>query len=132
MVALVELRDGEPERVPAVLYRHTHGLPASDLVGDFEVAAAAAGPGAITCACEGDCCREDPGSRRVDFTIAMAGDATKISTLDSQEVAAGVVLVPVEGKPETGDLDLGRAYFPSACAEPAQYEWLFGRTTPAP
>lgn len=109
----------KPERVPAVLYRHTHGLPASDLVGDFEVAAAAAGPGAITCACEGDCCREDPGSRRVDFTIAMAGDATKIPALDSQEVAAG-------------DLDLGRAYFPSACAEPAQYEWLFGRTTPAP
>jgi len=128
-VALIELREGALEPVPALLYRHTVSLAASDKIGDFELAAASAGPGAVECDCAGDCCGEQPGSRKVDFTIAMAGDATEIPTLDSQDSVQDIALVAVEGKPEIGDLALVRAYLPDACAEPAQYEWLFGRTT---
>lgn len=132
MAALVELRNGAPEPIPAVLYRHTSSLPASDVIGDFELGAADAGAGAISCACEGDCCGEEPGSRRVDFAIAMAGDATEIPTMESQEAVQDIELVAVEGKPETGELALVRAFFPADCAAPPQHEWLFGRTTPAP
>lgn len=129
MVALVELRDGALEPVPAVLYRYTEGLPTSDTVGDFQLAAAPAGPGEVECPCEGDCCLEQPGSRKIDFTIALAGDATVIPTLESETSLEDIELVAVEGKPETGELALVRAHFPSACAAPAQFEWLFGRST---
>ena len=130
MVALVELRDGALEPVPAVLYRHTQGLPAGDMIGAFELAATDAGAGAITCECEGDCCGDVPGSRRVDFAIAMAGDATDLPTMESQDEVQDIEIVAVEGKAETGELALVRAFVPSDCAEAPQHEWLFGRTTP--
>ena len=130
MVALVELRDGALEPVPAVLYRHTQGLPAGDMIGAFELAATDAGAGAISCECEGDCCGDVPGSRRVDFAIAMAGDATDLPTMESQDEVQDIEIVAVEGKAETGELALVRAFVPSDCAEAPQHEWLFGRTTP--
>ncbi len=128
MVALVELVGGAPEAVPAVLYRHTQALPTSDVVGAFELVAAAASPGVIECACEGDCCREQPGSRQLDFTLVVAGEATAIPTLESQQAIQGIDLGGVEGSPDTGQLSLVRAFVPSACLEPPQYEWLFART----
>nr|WP_293176176.1 hypothetical protein [Nannocystis sp.] len=126
-VALVDLVDGAPRVVPAVLYRHTHALPASDLVEGFELKAAAAKPGLIECACEGDCCREDPGSRQLDFTMVISGDASNIPTLESQQAVQGLDVGGIEGRPETGELALVRSFFPSACLEAPQYEWLFAR-----
>lgn len=126
-IALVELEEGQPAVVPTLLFRRTHTLPVSDVVGDFELSTTAvAAPGPVACDCESDCCREDPGSRILDFILTVAEEPLKLAPLESEQGVMGLPLGEIEGAKATGQLGLVRAFFPSECGALPEFEWIFG------
>lgn len=124
-IALIELTDSALAVAPTLLFRRTHTLPVADAAGNFELAAAAAGPGPVACDCESDCCREDPGSRILDFTIKVAEEPLKLAPLESEQGVMGLPLGKIEGAKSTGQLGLVRAFFPNECGGLPEFEWIF-------
>lgn len=124
-VLIRRLVEGEPVAVPSMLYRLSGGLDVVDEVGDFSLTAALAGDGTITCPCEGgsECCREQPGTRDVQFTVALAGEefmGEPLQAEQSQELKLD------DAEPGlTAGISLVRSHFPSECAAPAVHEWVF-------
>lgn len=125
-VRIQRLVDGEPLIVPSMLYRLVGMLDVVDEVGgDFSLTAAEAGQGTIKCPCDGDgdCCRDAPGTRDVQFTVTIDGAefaGEPLMAEQSQEVKLG------EGEGEnSAGISLVRSHFPSECAAPGVFEWVF-------
>lgn len=123
-VVIRRVVDGEPLTVPSMLYRLSGVLDVVDEVDeDFALAAALAGEGTIKCPCEGDCCRDAPGTRDVQFTATIDGAefaGEPLMAEQSQELKLG------EGEGEnSAGISLVRSHFPSECGAPGVFEWVF-------
>lgn len=120
---------GQPEPLPRFLYRHTASLPATDLAGPFSLTGELVGPGALTCPCDGDCCDDPPGTRRLRFLAALHMAEIEVPVVDPGTVVPAFVFGTPEGDELFGDLALVRSHVPVACDEPAEHEWIL-RVTP--
>jgi hypothetical protein len=123
-LAVVRRAAGVDEPVPRFMYRHASALPATDTIGDFALTGASAGPGALTCPCDGDCCLEPPGTRRVRFTAARDKWEVEVPPIEPGDVVAAFDLAVVEGDDLHATLGLVNARVPSACAAPQRHEWI--------
>src|SRR5690606_24548172 len=81
-ITLARVHNGQPAPLPALLYRYTESLPHTDVHGPFSLTGELHGPGAITCPCDGDCCDENPGSRRLRFLAALYGAEIEAPPVD--------------------------------------------------
>ncbi|WP_096332130.1 hypothetical protein [Nannocystis exedens] len=122
-LAVVGLRRGQPEPVPKFMYRFTGAVPHTDPVGPFALTGAPHGPGAITCPCAGDCCREPPGARRLRFIAALWNAEIESPPVDPGATIPLFAFGTPEGDDLYGDLSLARADVPGDCDAP-RYEWL--------
>lgn len=123
-LALVRRDGGVEEPVPRFMYRHSEALPASDTVGSFTLAGEPAGPGAIACPCDDDCCGEPPGSRRVRFTAAREQWAVEVPPIHPGDEVPAFALGTLEGDDLMATVGLVAAVVPAACAAPARFEWI--------
>lgn len=123
-LAVVRRAGGVEEPVPRFLYRHGAALPATDEVGTFSFTGASAGPGTLACACDGDCCLEPPGTRRVRFTAAREQWEVEVPPIDPGDIVPAFALGVVEGDDLLATIALVNALVPSACAAPPRYEWI--------
>jgi hypothetical protein len=123
-VRIQRLVEGEPSIVPSMLYRLSGMLDVVDEIGDeFSLAAASAGEGTIKCPCDGDCCRDAPGTRDVQFTVTIGGTEFTGEPLMAEQSQA-VKLGEDKGENSAG-ISLVRSHFPSECAAPGVFEWVF-------
>lgn len=120
-VVLRRLEGGQAEVVPSLLFRISSALDVVDTVGEFSLAAASAGPGTIACPCEGDCCRESPGTRDVQFTVTVDGEQFMAEPLMAEQAQE----VPLGDEANIAGISLVRSHFPSECSALAAYEWVF-------
>lgn len=128
-IALTGLHDGTPGPVPTFLYRYTESLPHTDVHGPFALTGQLHGPGAITCPCDGDCCDEQPGSRRLRFTASLFGGEIGAPPVEPGATVPLFAFGDPEGGDLFGDISLVRAHVSADCSAPARHEWLL-RVTP--
>ncbi|MDC0723304.1 hypothetical protein [Nannocystis bainbridge] len=122
-LAVLGLRRGQPEPVPKFMYRHAAAVPHGDDLGPFGLTAVPHGPGAIACACDGDCCDGPPGDRRLRFIAALWNAEIESGPVDPGATIPLFAFGTPEGDDLYGDLSLVRARVPSDCGA-AGYEWL--------
>lgn len=123
-VVLRKVDDGVPSVVPGALYRLASGLDVTDEIDGFALTAAEGSMGPVHCPCEGDCCRDEPGSRFLDFTVDVGGELFMAQPLEAEQ-AQTVPLGVVEDKPNAAVISLVRAHYPSDCAALPTFEWVF-------
>ncbi|MDC0674935.1 hypothetical protein [Nannocystis radixulma] len=123
-VSLVGLREGQPEPVPKFIYRYTETLPRNDVLGPFELVGILHGPGELSCPCDGDCCAEQPGARRLRFIAKLWNAEIESAPVDPGTTVPLFAFGTPEGSDLYGDISLVRAVVPSECAAPARHEWL--------
>lgn len=128
-LVLVRSHDGQPDPLPTFLYRYTETLPAGDSAGPFSLTADLAGPGPLTCPCDGDCCLDTPGTRRLRFTAKLDKAEIEVPSVDPGAVVPAFAFGTPEGDDLLGSLALVRSHVPATCGEPARHEWLL-RVTP--
>lgn len=119
-VVLRRIEGGAPTPVPSVLYRLAGALDVTDEVGEFALTAAIAGDGPVACPCEGDCCRDAPGSRVLQFAADVGGEVFLGDPLEAEQQQ----FLPL-GADDLATIALIRGHFPSACGEPGAFEWVF-------
>jgi hypothetical protein len=114
--------DRMPLVVPSVLYRLASELGVADEVEGFTLTAASAGPGTIHCPCDGDCCEAAPGTRDVQFTIAVDGEVFMGEPLVAEQAQD----VPLEADEviAAAGISLVRSHVPSECDELPVHEWV--------
>ncbi len=123
-LALVRRAGGTDEPVPRYMLHRGAALPATDAVGEFSLTGALAGPGAVACPCDADCCLEPPGSRRVRFTAARDKWQVEVPPIDPGDVVPMFALAVPDDDDLFGTIALVDAHIPSACDAPARYEWI--------
>jgi hypothetical protein len=123
-VTLRRVLEDTPEVVPSLIYRLSSMLNVVDELDEFSLAADAAGVGTIACPCEGDCCREDPGTRDVQFTVGVGEDKFVGDPLQAEQ-AQSIPLGLENGEPNIAEIALVRSHFSSDCAALPTHEWLF-------
>lgn len=128
-VTLARVHGGKPAPIPTLLYRYTESLPRTDVHGPFSLTGELHGPGAITCPCDGDCCDEQPGSRRLRFLAALYDAEIEAPPVDPGLTVSLFAFGDPEGGDLYGDLSLVRAHVSADCAAPPRHEWLL-RVTP--
>lgn len=121
-VVLRRIEGGAPKPVPSLIYRVAGVLETTDQIGDFALTAAIAGVGPIHCPCagEGDCCREPPGSRLLQFTVDVGGEqfvSDPLAGEQEQNMPFGV--------DNLAKIALIRGHVPSECGAPGAFEWVF-------
>lgn len=121
-VMLRRFVDGEPLVVPSLLYRLASELGVVDEVGEFSLTAAPASLGTIHCPCDGDCCEEPPGTRDVQFTIAVGGQQFMGEPLGAEQAQD---LALDDEEVEFAGISLVRSHVPSECAALPVHEWVF-------
>lgn len=122
--------DGQLEPVPRFLYRHTTSLPATDVAGPFALTGELVGPGALTCPCDGNCCSDAPGTRRLRFLAKLNIAEIEVPVVDPGTVVPAFAVGTPAGDELLGELALLRAHVPAACDELPEHEWIL-RVTPA-
>jgi hypothetical protein len=111
------------------MYRYTETLPRTDVLGPFSLTGVFHEPGAIACPCDGDCCDEPPGSRRLRFLAKLWNAEIEGPAVDPGATVPLFAFGTPEGDDLYGDLTLVRAYTPGECGAPSRHEWLL-RVTP--
>ena len=121
-VVLRRIEGGAPKPVPSLIYRVAGTLEVTDQIGDFALTAALAGIGPIHCPCagEGDCCREPPGSRLLQFTVDVGGEQFVSDPLEGEQEQN----MPF-GVDNLAKIALIRGHVPSECGAPGAFEWVF-------
>lgn len=113
--------DGAVEVVPAVLYRVATGLDVTDELGGFALTAVEGAIGPIHCPCACAECRDEPGSRFVEFSLEVGGMVTMGEPLQAEQAQE----VPVGMNEGSAVISLVRANYPSDCGELPTFEWVF-------